>query len=101
MKVALISICVASVLVAILGWMYWTDVTAHQPNEDWAAWNRKVNAVWRVIPVAVGVSLVSGLVSLVVPPRTRKGTIASLIVLGAAVFVAVMIWLIVSRLAIR
>jgi hypothetical protein len=88
-------------VVAILGWMYWSDVVSRQSTDDWATFHRKVELAWKVIPIAMAVSIASGVASLAVKPRTRSATIISLGALGAALVVAGLMWFITTGMAIQ
>jgi hypothetical protein len=83
MKRLLLVVAFVSLVAAISCFQLWGHVVG-STNEDWDPWSAKITLLWRIIPAAFGISILSGVTSMFLKPRSRTGLVlAGCLVLAA------------------
>jgi hypothetical protein len=104
MKKTLLILSAISLSVGVAAWIAWSQDLlpgSGSRGEDWERWSSAIKITWRIIDISFPLSILLGISSVLVKPRSRGGLVVALSVTSIATLVAVAIWLIVSHLGIQ
>jgi hypothetical protein len=99
MKRLLLVVALVSLAVAIGCFLIWGQDLG-SGSADWDSWNAKIDLLWKIIPVAFGLSILSGIASAFLKPRSRTGLILAGCLVVAALAALSGVFFIVTHLGI-